>query len=256
MSVSTAALAPHSPSGASRQLGRLGRLAVVLLPAAAVNLLLFHLMQWLVDPQEQRISRLEDLRMVEFVRLQPEDEPPPEQRRRELPRRPPPPEKPPEPPPPETQPLERPVQPPLEMPLPEIDLPLRITGGPQLGDYKPNVVERVETPVVAPAAVEAPVAAAPAVPAYDANAVPVYRVPPSYPARAQRAGIEGHVVVELTIGPDGAVTEAVVVESSPPKVFDESALKAARKWRFEPKKADGQGISWKARQTISFKLQK
>lgn len=236
---------------AAASMGRLARLSVALPLAVAINLLLFQFMQWIVDPRERLLPRVEEVQMVEFVRLMRQEQRREAERERELPKPPPPQVKPPESPPPEPEQAARPVQAPLEMPLPDIDLPMNISGGPYLGDYRPNVVERSEP--VSPAPGPAP---GPAAPAFDAAAVPVYRVPPVYPTRAQRAGIEGQVVVELTIGPDGAVTEARVVEASPPQVFDEAALKAARKWRFEPKRADGAPVSWMARQTISFKMKK
>ena len=57
---------------------------------------------------------------------------------------------------------------------------------------------------------------------------------PRYPPEALRAGTSGEVVVELTIGVDGSVTNARVVRATPARVFDREALNAVRRWRFEP----------------------
>ena len=91
------------------------------------------------------------------------------------------------------------------------------------------------------AAARAPATAAPATttaarPA--ASAAPALRLvsspAPKYPPEALRAGTSGEVLVEITIGTDGSVTNARVVRASPPRVFDREALNAVRRWRFEP----------------------
>ncbi|RZA25302.1 MAG: energy transducer TonB, partial [Lysobacteraceae bacterium] len=71
-----------------------------------------------------------------------------------------------------------------------------------------------------------------------ASAAPALRLvsspAPKYPPEALRAGTSGEVLVEITIGTDGSVTNARVVRASPPRVFDREALNAVRRWRFEP----------------------
>ncbi len=57
---------------------------------------------------------------------------------------------------------------------------------------------------------------------------------PRYPADALRSGTSGEVLVELTIGTDGSVTDARVLRATPARVFDREALSAVRRWKFEP----------------------
>ena len=57
---------------------------------------------------------------------------------------------------------------------------------------------------------------------------------PRYPPEALRAGTSGEVLVEITVGTDGSVTNARVVRADPPRVFDREALNAVRRWKFEP----------------------
>ena len=57
---------------------------------------------------------------------------------------------------------------------------------------------------------------------------------PRYPPEALRAGTSGEVLVEITVAPDGSVTNARVVRATPPRVFDREALNAVRRWKFEP----------------------
>ena len=40
--------------------------------------------------------------------------------------------------------------------------------------------------------------------------------------------------MEITVGTDGTVTAARVVDANPPRVFDREALAAVKKWKFEP----------------------
>lgn len=56
-------------------------------------------------------------------------------------------------------------------------------------------------------------------------------VRPQYPVEAMRAGIEGNVEIEVTIGEDGKVTHARVIHSANP-ALDNKALEAARQWLF------------------------
>ncbi|MET0288888.1 MAG: energy transducer TonB [Pseudoxanthomonas sp.] len=89
----------------------------------------------------------------------------------------------------------------------------------------------------APAPVPVPAAPAPSR-AMPAAATPTLRVmaapAPRYPADALRAGTSGEVLVEITVGVDGSVTNARVVRAEPIRIFDREALNAVRRWKFEP----------------------
>jgi protein TonB len=69
----------------------------------------------------------------------------------------------------------------------------------------------------------------------DRDIVPLVRVDPEYPPRAKAQGIEGWVELEFTISPVGTVKEAQVIGSDPAYVFDRAALRAVRRWRYNPK---------------------
>jgi TonB family protein len=55
-----------------------------------------------------------------------------------------------------------------------------------------------------------------------------------FPPAAAAQRVEGYVLVVYDVGVDGTVANARVVESDPPGVFDEAALKAVSNWRFQP----------------------
>ena len=57
---------------------------------------------------------------------------------------------------------------------------------------------------------------------------------PRYPAEAARRQQSGEVQVEITVGTDGSVTSARVVDATPPRIFDREALAAVKRWKFEP----------------------
>lgn len=94
-------------------------------------------------------------------------------------------------------------------------------------------------------------AAADSGPVAVGEAVPLSRVPPRYPRRAQRRGVEGYVELEFLIQPDGRVDRASlrVLDARPTRVFEAAAEQAVGEWRFE---ADGR--LRRARQRLEFRL--
>ncbi|MBO9880764.1 energy transducer TonB [Xanthomonas sp. D-109] len=96
---------------------------------------------------------------------------------------------------------------------------------------------RPATPAATAQATPAPAATPAAAPASAATAQtlrPISTPAPRYPPEALRSGTAGEVLVEITVGTDGAVTNARVLRSTPPRVFDREALNATKRWRFEP----------------------
>lgn len=77
----------------------------------------------------------------------------------------------------------------------------------------------------------------------DRDIVPLVRVDPEYPPRAKQQGISGWVELEFTISPVGTVQDAKVLASKPTYVFDRAALRAVRKWRYNPKTEDGKAVA-------------
>jgi protein TonB len=76
---------------------------------------------------------------------------------------------------------------------------------------------------------------------------PISTPAPKYPPEAYRAGTQGEVQVEFTVGTDGSVSNARVVRATPPRVFDREALSAVKRWRFQPV-----GSPVTTRRTIGF----
>jgi len=76
----------------------------------------------------------------------------------------------------------------------------------------------------------------------DRDVIPLVRINPDYPPRAQTRGIEGYVIVQFTITPTGTVKDATVVEAKPEGMFDDAALKAIARWRYNPKVEGGVAV--------------
>lgn len=76
----------------------------------------------------------------------------------------------------------------------------------------------------------------------DGDYLPIVRVQPVYPRRAAERGIEGWVVVELTVTGAGTTQDIRVVEADPKGIFDNAAIKAAEKFKYKPRMVDGVGV--------------
>lgn len=78
--------------------------------------------------------------------------------------------------------------------------------------------------------------------ASDGEYLPIVKVAPIYPSRAQSRGIEGWVLLQFTVTETGAVVDPIVVEAQPPGIFDESAKRAAVKFKYKPRVENGKPI--------------
>ena len=76
----------------------------------------------------------------------------------------------------------------------------------------------------------------------DGSYVPIFKIPPIYPRRAQERGIEGCVMLEFTVTKVGSVRNPVVLWSVPNGIFDRAASRAALKFKYKPQIRDGQAI--------------
>jgi periplasmic protein TonB len=77
-------------------------------------------------------------------------------------------------------------------------------------------------------------------------------VAPVYAAIAQLAHVSGLVIIQATIGVDGAVVDARVLRSVP--LLDEAALTAVRQWRYTPTQLNGAPVAVIMTVTVNFEL--
>lgn len=87
------------------------------------------------------------------------------------------------------------------------------------------------------------------------NLVPLFRVVPAYPRAALSVGKQGFVEFLVDVNADGTVASLRVLRSDPPGLFDESASRAVRKWKFKPKIVDGQPVASTGTQRIDYLIE-
>jgi protein TonB len=74
----------------------------------------------------------------------------------------------------------------------------------------------------------------------DSDYIPVYVPQPQYPRRAQTRGKEGYAVVQVIITTVGGVRDPILIEEWPEGWgFGRSAVKAAKKLKYNPRVVDG-----------------
>ena len=192
-----------------------------------ISLGLFFLMQSLIDSGEQNTNASSEGQIMEFIRIR-EDETLSIKDRRK-PQKPKPPK---EPPPPPKLIVEKQLKPTMnriKIEIPNIDLPSIAGGGPFLGNWAGN-------------------------PLAEGDVLPIVRIDPQWPREALIEGIEGYVVVEVTIGADGSVKDVRIIRSEPRRMFDRNVIRAVLKWKFKPRIINGVPVERKAIQMLEFTL--
>jgi protein TonB len=188
---------------------------------AVATFLLFMIMQSVIKSDRNPFTDAFDGKIVDFVRLDEDQE-------LELKKRKP------DPPPP-------PDEPPPDMPKPEFDSS-DVSQGVDIGAVNVDIDLNIG-----------------GIGGFssDGEYLPIVKVAPVYPRRAQTRGIEGYVLLEFTVTRTGAVTDPVVLESKPPGIFDRSAMNAAVKFKYKPKVVNGEAIDVAGvRNRITFELEK
>jgi periplasmic protein TonB len=80
------------------------------------------------------------------------------------------------------------------------------------------------------------------------------QVPPEYPHAMKQTGAGGSVVVEFDVDTSGHVVRAEA-RSYSDREFAEPAVRAVRKWRFEPGRRDGKAVPFRMTIPIEFSIE-
>ncbi|WP_299021996.1 energy transducer TonB [uncultured Photobacterium sp.] len=188
------------------------RLLIALPVALAMALGLFTFMAWMVDNGQQRAPSEKQFLAFDMVMVEQEQEV--QRRQRTVPEKPDMPEPPPEAVPASSQTVNTAVAP----SMPSLSLDTTISGlainAPQFSDFGANQ-----------------------------QAMPLYRVEPRYPARAKKQKVEGYVLLSFTIDKTGRPRDISVLEAKPRRLFNREAIRALRKWKYQPKVVDGKAIA-------------
>jgi TonB family protein len=80
----------------------------------------------------------------------------------------------------------------------------------------------------------------------------LHRVEPTYPERALRAGLQGVVVLQASIGKTGVVEELKLVSGS--LLLGQAAYHAVKQWRYKPCIRNGKAVEAMTYVTVDFTL--
>ena len=212
-------------------------LAIIKYPAVltmgtTVTVILFYLMQYLIESGEEAITANNTGNIVEFIRVKEERELRTKQRR---PKQPPEPQ---EPPPPIKQ-----------------------------STAKVAVDDAFSAEFVAPLS-EINISSSTGF-SSDGEYLPILKVQPVYPRQALQRGMFGWVLLEFTVDELGRVVDPVILsncvepysrgktscDDRPGRIFDKAALAAVVKFKYKPKVVDGEPIATAGvKNMITFEL--
>jgi protein TonB len=183
----------------------LTRFAIAGVTGIVVTFALLWLMQILIATGKDALTNSRDFRFVDFVRIKRDEVVNLDEDK---------PEKPPEP-----------EQPPPEMPQPQVDsLDTSNTVDISIGRMGINLdPTRGNFAVV------------------DGDYLPIVKVAPIYPRRAQTRGLEGWCLLEFTETKTGTVRDARAIECTS-SLFERASVNAAGKFKYKPRVVDGQEI--------------
>jgi len=199
----------------------LGRYAFSIIVGSAVTLSLLFIMQILIESGEEALSKPRERHLLEFVRIRRNENVNAEDITPDKP--PPPPQVPPEIPPQDLDNID-PNAPTVNIPPPSVASTIDI-GGP--GGM--NIAE--------------------------GDYLPIVRVAPVYPARAQSRGLEGYVDMSFTVTSTGTVIDPIVVFSTS-GLFERAATRAVLKFKYKPRVVDGIPVNVPGVKTrITFKME-
>jgi protein TonB len=82
----------------------------------------------------------------------------------------------------------------------------------------------------------------------------IRRIEPEYPEEAKRVGLEGHVILNVTVDERGNVADVAIVQGGPLGMTEE-AVEAVWKWKYEPSTLHGMPISLSFTVVVRFTLE-
>ncbi|HHF3197434.1 MULTISPECIES: energy transducer TonB [Vibrio] len=206
----------------------MGRLLLALPASLLISVSLFSFMAWMVDKGNQRASEASEA--VRFDMVMVENEADVQRRQRSVPEQP------------------EPPQAPEPMDLSQADTQME-----PMSQMTPVSALGLNT------ALEGIAISAPNLKGTMGNqqALPLYRVDPRYPSKALKRRVEGYVIMRFTIDATGRPKDIEVIEAEPQRMFEREAIRALKKWKYQPKVEDGVSIEQYGQTAkVEFKLAK
>ena len=200
---------------------RVGRYFVALAIGSFAALSLLWVMQFLIATGQAAITEALDARFVDFVRVKREET---IERKQEKPERPP---------EPDDQPPDLPQQEmdstdfdsAVAVSAPSPDMNVGLDG--ELGDFS----------------------------LAEGDYLPIVKVAPMYPRRAQSRGLEGHCDLQFTVTPLGTTADVSVIECTS-SLFERASVQALLKFKYKPRVVNGTAIAVPGlRHRITFQIE-
>ena len=121
---------------------------------------------------------------------------------------------------------DEPDEPPPDLDTPQMDMDMNL-----------------EVVNMAPAStVDVSIAGAGGLSASDGEYLPIVKVAPIYPRRAQTRGIEGYCIIEYVVTKSGSIRDPQAIDCQPSGIFERASLKASLKFKYKPRVVDGEPI--------------
>ncbi|THB74700.1 MAG: energy transducer TonB [Desulfobacteraceae bacterium] len=215
--------------------------ALALIGSIALNLTLFGLMPGLIRVVPERPDDLEELNPIQVIRVKRPEPVVKKKPKKEIKK-----------PVPEKQTLKRSVKAPKTKPL---------MAKPKLSFKLNSRLPVLSTDLVMPDLFHFDMAAPTLKDIYfaaelDSPLIPLVKIPPVYPRRASRRGIEGWVTVTFKVTRKGLVEDVRVIETDPEDIFNTAVINCVSKWKFKPGTVEGVAVAAIAQTTVRFNLEK
>lgn len=183
------------------------RLGISILSGIVMTFALLWLMQVLISTGKSALTDSKDFKFADFVRIEREETV--EQKKVK-------PEKPPEP-----------DQPPPDIPPPQVD------------NVDPNAASITIGAVKVDTGVN--IGGIGGFENVDGEYLPIVKVAPIYPRRAQQRGLSGYCILSFTVTKLGTVADPQVVECTS-SLFERASINAALKFKYKPRVVNGEPI--------------
>lgn len=204
--------------------------------ATILNCVLFLLLPIVIQPSLQGKAITDRIDSIQVIRLKKQETPPQKK------------EEPPEPPQEKPKPKEETV---TKQPLktPKLILPFK------LNTRLPRLAADFQLPLAESIGIGHAMSTSVSMHDLDAPLTPTSRIPPVYPLRARRKGIEGWVRVGFEVEKDGSISNLHVLEATPPGYFEKSVINCVSRWRYKPGTVEGVPVKAKMETTVRFEME-
>lgn len=214
--------------------------AIALVGSIALNITLFGLMPGLIQRIPAPPDELEELKHIQVIRVKKADPPPRKKEPRKMTR------------PKPVQPVKQARQ--VRVKQKKIALKPQLKF--ELNSRLPAAPMDLVMPSLENFAMDVPVMKdAYDIAELDTGLTALVRIPPIYPIRAKRRGIQGFVTVEFLVSGKGLVQEVAIIRAEPESVFDNAVINCVSRWKFTPPTVEGIPVAARARTTIRFHLE-